>query len=50
MLQEFPFKSDTIHLKCEGSHIQANQDKYRAKKNVVSSCSFFMRDQKDADK
>ena len=50
MLQELPFESDTIHLKCEGSHIQANQDKYSTKKNVVAPVSFFMCDQEDANK
>jgi len=50
MLKEFQFENDTIHLQCEISHIPADQDKYRTQKTVVAPVSFFMCDQKDANK
>ena len=50
MLQGFPFENDTIHLQCEVPHIPCDQDKYCSKKNVVALVSFFMCDQKDANK
>ena len=50
MLEEFPFENDTIHYQCEDSHIPGNQDKYSTKKTVIAPVSFFMCDQKDANK
>ena len=50
MLQEFPFEDNPIHLQGEIPYIPGDQYKDGAKQHIVAPVSFFMRDQKDANK
>ncbi|HSM64253.1 MAG TPA: hypothetical protein VK833_09980 [Gillisia sp.] len=49
-MQKFQFENDSIYFQREISHIPGDQDKYNTKNPIVAPVSFFMRDQKDANK
>ena len=50
LMQEAPFKKNSVHLQGKVAHIPGNQDKENGKQNVVAPISFFMCDQKDTNK